>query len=291
MTSPAADRREELHALLVAARPELHRYASRMLGSSFDGEDIVQDVAERALKFLADLAPDAPLRPWLFRIAHNRTLDVLRGRATRSTLPASNEIEQVPETPQQAMERSEIVGLALRRFGRLPVTPRSVLILKDVLELSLDEIVDTLGLTLPTVKAALHRARQAIRKEGATADSDSARAGPETRLYAELFNKGDWDGLTALLAREVRVFQHARAVLRGPTQARGTFFEIYSRVHDCKLKPARAEGRDVLAALDPATGALLYVTRVDWRDGAIVEIHDYRHARYVLDGLVVDCAS
>ena len=279
------DRREELNALLVAARPELHRYASRMLGGSFDGEDIVQDVAERALEAIAELAAETPLRPWLFRIAHNRILDVLRGRATHSP-PV--EIEQGPETPEEAMERLEMVGLALRRFGRLPVTQRSVLILKDVLELSLDEIVETLGLSLATVKAALHRARIAVRSDGASPEADFAQPGPETKLYAELFNKRDWSGLTALLAREVRVFQHARAVLRGPQEVQSTFYGIYSRINDCTLAPARAEGRDVLAALDVATGELLYVTRVDWRDGEIVEIHDYRHARYVLDGLVVE---
>jgi RNA polymerase sigma factor (sigma-70 family) len=288
----ATNRRDELAALLISARPELHRYASRMLGSSFDGEDVVQDVAERALKAIAVLDPETPLKPWLIRIVHNRVVDLMRTRATRAQPTAlRDENDETPETPQDALERAEIVSFALARFVQLPVTQRSVLILKDVLELSLDEIGTTLSLSLAAVKAQLHRARQAIRAQSPPPEADLARPGPETARYAALFNMRDWGGLRALLADEVRVVQHARATLNGPEEVAGTFLAIYGRVDDCRLKPARAEGRDVLAALDPQTQALLYVTRVDWRDGAIAEIHDYRHARYVIEGLSVTLAA
>ena len=282
----SAQRRAELDALLVAARPELHRYASRMLGSRFDGEDVVQDVAERALKHVERLEPDATLRPWLFRIAHNRVLDLLRSRRTRAA-PEREEEEARPETPEQALVRVEAVDLALQSFLRLPVTQRSVLILKDVLGLSLQDIAATLDLSLAAVKAALHRARGAIRPAEDGVEPDAVPPSAEVRLYAELFNNRDWEGLTALLAQDVRAVQHARATLRGPQQIRDTFFAIYSRTYDCRLAPARAEGREALAALDPETGALLYVMRIDWREGQAVEIHDYRHARYLLDGLGV----
>jgi RNA polymerase sigma factor (sigma-70 family) len=74
------DRREELLALARELRPDLHRYCARLMGSVIDGEDVVQDTLVRAFVALQDLDEEPPLRPWLFRIAHNRALDLLRGR-------------------------------------------------------------------------------------------------------------------------------------------------------------------------------------------------------------------
>ncbi len=158
MTSPGRIDARKLRALLVAARPELHRYASRMLGSSFDGEDIVQDVAERALKFLADLVRRRRYAPGC---SASRTIaSSMCCAAEQSVRPRlRTKSSRVRKPRRRRWSASRCVGLALNRFGRLPVTQRGVLILKDVLELTLDEIVETLGLSMPTVKAApLHRA-------------------------------------------------------------------------------------------------------------------------------------
>ena len=97
--SPNHDRRAELLALAEALRPELHRYCARLMGSVIDGEDVVQDTLVRALAALQEIEEQGevrpPLRPWLFRIAHNRALDLLRGRAIRKTEPidAGNSIQ------------------------------------------------------------------------------------------------------------------------------------------------------------------------------------------------------
>src|SRR6266536_2822421 len=61
-------------------RPSLHRYCSRMTGSVFDGEDIVQDALFQAYRKLDTYDESRPLAPWLFRIAHNRCIDFLRRR-------------------------------------------------------------------------------------------------------------------------------------------------------------------------------------------------------------------
>ena len=66
------DRQARLLALAAEVRPELHRYCARLMGSVIDGEDIVQDTLLRALVALQDLEETPPLRPWLFRVAHNR---------------------------------------------------------------------------------------------------------------------------------------------------------------------------------------------------------------------------
>ena len=81
------ERRAGLIALAGDLRPELHRYCARLMGSVIDGEDVVQDTLVRAFVALQDLEETPPLRPWLFRIAHNRALDLLRSRAVRKAEP------------------------------------------------------------------------------------------------------------------------------------------------------------------------------------------------------------
>src|SRR5262252_3831711 len=79
--------REQFLALVADVRPELHRYCARMTGSVADGEDIVQDTLARAYYELAELKELPALRPWLFRIAHNRSLDYLRRYERRMSEP------------------------------------------------------------------------------------------------------------------------------------------------------------------------------------------------------------
>src|SRR5262245_3393708 len=87
-------------------RPKLHRYCSRMTGSVFDGEDVVQDALFHAYRKLDTFDEGRPLAPWLFRIAHNRCIDFLRKRDVREGAEAaSGDPDAVPP--------SEPVGMAL----------------------------------------------------------------------------------------------------------------------------------------------------------------------------------
>src|SRR5438552_1339945 len=70
--------RERFATLVAEIRPELHRYCARMTGSIADGEDVVQDTLARAYYALEELDEVQPLRAWLFRIAHNRAVDLNR---------------------------------------------------------------------------------------------------------------------------------------------------------------------------------------------------------------------
>lgn len=81
------DGRARLLAVMAEVRPELHRCCARLVGSVFDGDDIVQDVLVRALAAADSLDAETPLKPWLFRIAHNRALDHLRSQAVRRSDP------------------------------------------------------------------------------------------------------------------------------------------------------------------------------------------------------------
>src|SRR5260370_332705 len=151
------DRRAELLALTGELRPELHRYCARLIGSVIDGEDVVQDTFARALVALEEMEEMPPLRPWLFRIAHNRALDLLRGRAVRMTEPieaASDVADPASPDPVEMLMRQEAVKTAVSRFAELPTVQRSIVILKDVLDESLSEIANLLDLTVDDVRAS-----------------------------------------------------------------------------------------------------------------------------------------
>ncbi|MBA2674629.1 MAG: RNA polymerase sigma factor, partial [Ramlibacter sp.] len=148
-------------------RPELHRYCARLMGSVIDGEDVVQDTFLRAFAALPELDDATPLRPWLFRIAHNRAMDLLRARALRLAEPmdaASAVADPANPDPAETLMRQEAVGTAVSRFAELPVAQRSVVILKDVLEESLADIAALLGISTDAVKGHLARGRARLRE-------------------------------------------------------------------------------------------------------------------------------
>src|SRR5215472_11781837 len=78
-------------------RPSLHRYCARMTGSVMDGEDVVQETLFEAYRKLDQFDDGRPLKPWLFRIAHNRCIDFLRRRGVRveaeTTAASSDRVE------------------------------------------------------------------------------------------------------------------------------------------------------------------------------------------------------
>jgi RNA polymerase sigma factor (sigma-70 family) len=286
--SPKDDRRAALLALAGELRPELHRYAARLMGSVIDGEDVVQDTFARALVALEELEDMPPLRPWLFRIAHNRALDLLRGRAIRAAEPieAAHELTD-PESPDpvEMLMRRQAVETAVSRFAELPTTQRSVVILKDVLDQSLDEIATLLGLTINAVKAHLARGRARLREINtqAAAPAQARPASPAVARYVALFNQRDWDGLRALLAHDVKLNQSTYPVRVGVADV-GTFFTIYARFEGVWLAPARLEGREVIAVFaDRAEPQPSYVMWLEWRDGRISSICDTRYARYIVE--------
>jgi RNA polymerase sigma-70 factor (ECF subfamily) len=97
---PSTARHAQLLALAGELRPAIHRYCARLMGSVIEGEDVVQDTFARAFVALDELQEAPPLRAWLFRIAHNRALDLLRSRAIRASEPveAAHEVAD-PESP------------------------------------------------------------------------------------------------------------------------------------------------------------------------------------------------
>ena len=93
-------------------RPSLHRYCSRMTGSVLDGEDVVQDALFEAYRKLDQYDDSRPLKPWLFRIAHNRCIDLLRRRGVRAEAEAA---AMSPESAEPADPAVLGLGRAVER--------------------------------------------------------------------------------------------------------------------------------------------------------------------------------
>lgn len=280
-------RRERFLALATDLRPELHRYCARLTGSVIDGEDVVQDAFTRALVALNELDQDTPMRAWLFRIAHNRAIDMLRGRALRAAEPiefAEEIADMDAPDPVERLARKQAVEAAVARFLELPVTQRSVLILKDVLDQSLQEIAATLDLTINAVKAHLARGRarlHSINAQSASAPAPRAPS-PAVKRYVDMFNRRDWDGLRAMLADDVRLVQSTHAARVGAADV-GVFFGVYSRNPPARLAPAWLDGREVVIVFETEDSVRPdYFMWVEWRGDEIVSIRDYKYARYVM---------
>ncbi|WP_217575440.1 sigma-70 family RNA polymerase sigma factor [Mesorhizobium sp. GbtcB19] len=285
---PNSYRRAELVTLVGELRSELHRYCARLMGSVIDGEDVVQDTLVRAFAALQDLEEMPPLRPWLFRIAHNRALDLLRGRAVRTAEPleaASGVADSTHPDPVEVLMRQEAVKTAVSRFVELPIPQRSVVILKDVLDGSLTEIAALLDITVDAVKGHLARGRARLREINAQAGPPTNSRPPSAAVarYVALFNQRNWEALRALLADDVKLNQATHPIRVGAADV-SMFFTIYARSETVHLAPAWLEGREVIAVFENGPAAKpSHFMWLEWRDGRITFIRDYRYVSYVAE--------
>jgi len=128
-----------------------------MTGSVMDGEDIVQEALFEAYRKLDKFDDSRPLKPWLFRIAHNRCIDFLRKRGVRIGA------ESAAMSPDMVEPKEPVVlglGQAVEHLvTSLPPKERACVLLKDVFDYSLEEIAELVDSTIGGVKAALNRGR------------------------------------------------------------------------------------------------------------------------------------
>jgi RNA polymerase sigma-70 factor (ECF subfamily) len=176
-------------------RPELFRYCRRLTRSPWDAEDLAQDTMARAFATLACLV-EAPTNPraWLFRVASNLWIDQVR---RRREVPGEG-VEGATAAPDPRAPR-EAMGTLL---VRLSPQERAAVVLKDVFDLTLEEIAEVLSTTVGAIKAALHRGRSKL--EEPKADVPDAQAAPSAApsaldAFCEAFNAGDLDRLTTML--------------------------------------------------------------------------------------------
>jgi RNA polymerase sigma-70 factor (ECF subfamily) len=277
--SPAIARaREEFLALVASLRPELHRYCARLTGSVIEGEDIVQETLARGFYALSLQTEVPPLRPWLFRIAHNVAMDFLKSHGRRLTDVRDDvcDLASFDERPDPAVVRA-----ALASFATLPATQRSAVILKDVLGHSLEETAETMETTVMAVKAALVRGRAGLRALGESKKASADASAKELlHRYATLFNARDWEGVRALVADDCRLDLVSKSQRRG--KAVGTYFARYEK-EDVTLRLVRLEGRLALAAHVGRSDKPAYFVLVDGDGGRVTAIRDFRYVPYIAD--------
>jgi RNA polymerase sigma factor (sigma-70 family) len=275
--------RKKFLVLVEEVRPELHRYCARMTGSALDGEDIVQEALARAYYQLSMTVQPVALRPWLFRIAHNAAIDFLRRYEVRNVVGV-DDLDIFPGADEEP-ERRAAVELALAGFLELPPIHRACVTLKDVLGHSLAEISEALDMTVPAVKAALHRGRARLRELGAAMkESDPPSPPPEAlRRYTARFNARDWDGVRELLTEDVRLelVSEARRFGKGVV---GQYFTRYDAMQGWRLSPGTVDGREVILVCEVAQEALRPVSAIylGADDRGVTLIRDFRHVPYLL---------
>jgi RNA polymerase sigma-70 factor (ECF subfamily) len=214
-------------------RRELTGYCYRMLGSGFEADDAVQETMLRAWRSADKFEGRATVRSWLYRIATNVCLDMLRGRQRRarpmelgpSSPPDESHLGQaLPEhmwvspiaddrilpddaDPAEVVAARETIRLAfVTALQHLPARQRAALILCEVLRWQAAEVAELLGTSVPAINSALQRARATL----ATIPAEKRPADVHTDhtqlldRYVDAFQRYDMSALVTLLHEDAR---------------------------------------------------------------------------------------
>jgi RNA polymerase sigma-70 factor, ECF subfamily len=172
----AGDRREFARLVDTYSGP-LHRLALKMLGNEPDAEDVLQNTFLKVFQHIGGFEGRSSLSTWLYRIASNEALMMLRKRRSETTftdtLPEEDEdriSDPVELTdwcclPEEEFLSTESKAALDRAVQHLPETLRIVFVLRDIENLSIHETSQALGLSETAVKTRLLRARLRLREE------------------------------------------------------------------------------------------------------------------------------
>ena len=212
----------------------------------------------------------------------------MRSRTIRAAEPIEAAYEVAdPESPDpvEALMRREAVETAVSRFVELPTVQRSVVILKDVLDQSLEEIAALLDLTVNAVKAHLARGRARLKAINAVAPAETAPRPPSPRSPAmSPCSTGATGRACAPCWPTTCGWSSRRYPLRSGRAEVGMFFGFYSREPPARVAPAWLDGREVIAVWEDSSAVKpSYFMWLEWTEGRISFIRDYRHVPYVAD--------
>jgi RNA polymerase sigma-70 factor (ECF subfamily) len=173
-------------------RAELMRHCARMLGSHSEAEDAVQETLLRAWRGHAQFEGRSALRPWMYRIATNVCMTMLKGRARRAvpvdleTLADTAPLYAGADTDpaENAVIREGVRLALLAGVERLPPRQRAVLFLRDVLDWRASEVAELLATSTAAVNSALQRARSTLEADEGPAGEMACAAADDSRLLA-----------------------------------------------------------------------------------------------------------
>jgi RNA polymerase sigma-70 factor (ECF subfamily) len=232
VTTLAIGPTDQLDPRLLEHRRELTGYCYRMLGSSFDAEDAVQETMVRAWRGLDDFQGRSALRSWLYRIATNVCLDQLTGRQRRALpmdlagdpyppveaslagrRPSTAWVEPVldrqvlpddADPAERAVLRESIRLAFVSALQLLPPRQRAVLLLREVLRWKAEEVAQLLDATVASVNSALQRARATLAENGGRPETRPLDDDQSELLarYVDTFERYDIDGFVRLLRED-----------------------------------------------------------------------------------------
>lgn len=272
---------DEFNAAVAVMRPELHRFLSRMMGSVFDGEDVLQDTLVAALRALDAGTEVENLRSWLFRIGRNTALNAIRARNSERAM--KDRLAQF-EAITRALPISGGTSDLLRPLMALTPKQRSAVILFDVMGYSAQEVAEISAASVDSVKSTLKRARAALRTAPEVAPdplSDQDKALLDQ--YATCFNVHDFDTIRAMLADEVALDLVSIEHRKGAASV-GSYFTNYSKATDWLMVPGHVDGAPTVLVFDREHSVETphYVIRLTFDMLKIQRIQDFRYARYVM---------
>jgi RNA polymerase sigma-70 factor (ECF subfamily) len=262
--------RRSWHRFLFTYEPlrsELYRYCRHLTRSPWEAEDLAQDTMARAFVTLG-MTGEAPPNPraWLFRVASNLWIDQLRRRRE----------EPVAEPPAEAASAHDPVALreaAGTLLGKLSPQERAAVVLKEVFDLSLEEIAEALTTTVGAVKIALHRGRGKLVDPAAKEVRVPAPAAIDA--FCAAFNAADMGRLKALLLDTACVEIVGATTIYGPEAASRT------ALHGMLFGSQRMATADVNGGIEARfmQGVLPASPRVEARSvrGEWLLLHWYAH--------------
>jgi len=168
--------REEFAAFVEATSPAIFRLTLRMLNDPQDAEDALQETYLKAMRALPNFEGRSSLTTWLYRIAVNEALMLLRKRHPQVAIAEEHQEDEEDAFPAMqivdwcCLPESELVSEEARQaiqaaIAKLPANLRTVFILRDLQQLSIRETAEALDLTEANVKVRLLRARLRMREE------------------------------------------------------------------------------------------------------------------------------
>jgi RNA polymerase sigma-70 factor (ECF subfamily) len=295
-------------------RPAIRLHCYRMLGSSHDGDDVVQETLLRAWRAKDSLGDPDRLRPWLYRIATNVCLDELKRRPRRllasDASPPSEDagppfprveepvwLEPMPDAWLAGAERAdpharyalkESVALAFVAVLQcLSAVQRATLLLRDVVGLSAEETAEALGIGVGAANSALFRARAAVEEKLSGCDSNAVARHAEVdeallAQYVRAFEEANLDAIVALFHDELRTTMPPVPLWIAGRAGNDRFYRrVFANLRPGEYRHLRvgANGGPALAFYRaPSPGAphtLSAVQLVTTREGAVVGIDHF----------------
>lgn len=214
--------------VLAPHRPALHRYCVRLTGNLWDGEDLVQDTVVRVFAMLGKrwAAIEKPAA-YLARVATNLWIDGVRRRERERSFVAGQQAESAA-APEAS--RDELRDAAHSLIVRLTPRERAAVLMKDVLELSVEETASILRTSEAAVKAALHRGRGRLAHDPPPFAPAAAAPRELVDRFVAAFEARDLAALREIVSEDVRVELVGGNEMHGSADSEGFFAHALGRL-------------------------------------------------------------